>query len=72
MLYNIYIQYLIYVHTCNIYILSHKYWEILRVGYSVATSPKDEWQRCIQRVIFPGICAIINLSYTLLRTRITP
>ena len=25
------------------YILSHKYREILRVGYSVATSPKDEW-----------------------------
>ena len=25
------------------YILSHRYREILRVGYSVATSPKDEW-----------------------------
>ena len=25
------------------YILSHRYLEILQVGYSVAMSPKDEW-----------------------------
>ena len=26
-----------------------------------ATRPSDLWQRCIQLVIFPGICAIIYI-----------
>ena len=45
-----------------IYILSCRYWEILQIGYSVATSLKDEWHAVSNSLYFPGIGAIISLS----------
>ena len=40
-------------------LLSHKYPGNITCWIQRATRPSDWWQRCIQLVIFPSICAII-------------
>ena len=44
-------------------LLSHRYPGNITRWIQRATRPSDSWQRCIQLVIFPGICAIIYMYY---------